>query len=129
MVKISGEDMTSIFLTKGNLRLGLYIGLISFFVSFILAILYALNQNIGFEKFISLTPIILVISLADGFMEELLFRGLFLKRFKSLLGVGLSIFLTSLIFALTHVQVKFSPSFFPFLIAVFLFGLLWGYIT
>ncbi len=128
LTRISGGDMASIYLKKGNLKLGLIIGLTSFFVLYLLSVLQTTAQNISFEKFISLTPWILVIILADGFMEELLFRGLFLKKYASFIGAKLSILLTALIYTLTHLQVTFAPELVSFLIIVFILGLVWGYI-
>lgn len=128
LVKISKDDMASLFLTKGNLRLGLIIGLVSFFGLFLLSFLQAMSQNISLAKYLSLLPSLLMIPLADGFMEELLFRGLFLKRFTSFMGVRLSILLTTLIYMLTHIQVTFMANLPIFLFFTFLFGLLWGYI-
>ncbi len=127
LIKISRDDMASIFLTKGNLRLGLIIGLISFVVLFLLSVLQATGQNMSLAKFISFAPSLLIISLADGFMEELLFRGLFLKRFEPFLGAGLANVLTAVIYSLVHLQVTFTQNLLLFLIATFLLGLLWGY--
>jgi len=128
LIKISRDDMDSVYISKGNLKLGLIIGLVTFLGLFLLSALIT-TQNISFSKFISLIPSILIIALADGFMEELLFRGLFLKRFEPFVGAGLSNLLTALIYSLVHLQVTFTPNLPIFLIATFLFGLLWGYIT
>lgn len=128
LTRVSGGDMASIYLKKGNLKLGLIIGLTSFLFLSSLSVMQATTQNIGYEKLISLTPWILVIVLGDGFMEELLFRGLFLKKYASFLGAKLSILLTALIYTLAHLGVTFTAQLSEFLIIVFLFGLVWGYI-
>ncbi|MFB0518503.1 MAG: CPBP family intramembrane glutamic endopeptidase [Acidobacteriota bacterium] len=128
LIKISRDDMSSIYMTKGNLRLGLIIGVISFSGLFLVTLFLTSIQNISFATFISLTPSILIIALADGFMEELLFRGLFLKRFEPFVGAKLSILLTALIYSLAHLQVTFTPNLPIFLIATFFLGLLWAYI-
>jgi membrane protease YdiL (CAAX protease family) len=44
----------------------------------------------------------LVFSVANGFMEELWLRGIFLKRFAPMLGINASVWLTAIIFALMH---------------------------
>ncbi len=128
LIKISRDDRASIYMTKGNLRLGLIIGVISFSGLFLVTLFLTSIQNISFATFISLTPSILIIALADGFMEELLFRGLFLKRFEPFVGGKLSILLTALIYSLAHLQVTFTPNLSIFLIATFFLGLLWAYI-
>lgn len=127
LIKIAKGNMSSIYISKGNLRLGLIIGLASFFGLFLLSFLIT-TQNINSAKFLSLTPSLLIIALADGFMEELLFRGVFLKKFEPFMGASLSNLLAALIYSLAHLQVTFIPSLPIFLIATFLFGLLWGYI-
>lgn len=128
LIKISRDDRASIYITKGNIRLGLIIGVISFSGLFLVTLFLTSIQNISFATFIYLTPSILIIALADGFMEELLFRGLFLKRFEPFVGAKLSILLTALIYSLAHLQVTFTPNLPIFLIATFFLGLLWAYI-
>jgi membrane protease YdiL (CAAX protease family) len=44
----------------------------------------------------------LVFSFANGFMEELWLRGIFLKRLAPLVGVGGSVLLTAIVFGLMH---------------------------
>ncbi len=128
LIKISRDNMSSIYMTKGNLKLGLIIGVISFSSLFLVTLFLTSIQNISFATFISLTPSILIIALADGFTEELLFRGLFLKRFEPFVGAKLSILLTALIYSLAHLQVTFTPNLSIFLMATFFLGLLWAYI-
>jgi len=128
LVKLFKSDFASIYISKGNLRTGLLIGLSSFIVLSLLSVLQPAVQQMGYEKFLSLIPWILIIILADGFMEELLFRGLFLKRFRPFLGARLSNVLTAIIFTLTHVQVTFAANLPVFLLIVFFLGLVWGYI-
>jgi membrane protease YdiL (CAAX protease family) len=51
-------------------------------------------------------------------MEELWLRGIFLKRFEPLLGVGGSVLLTSTVFASMHAgAVYVTPAAVPFLLA------------
>jgi membrane protease YdiL (CAAX protease family) len=61
-------------------------------------------------------------------MEELLFRGLFLKRFAPLLGKGLSNLLTAIVFTLMHIQVTYTPQMLQFLLIVLTLSLVWGYL-
>jgi membrane protease YdiL (CAAX protease family) len=125
---ISRSDMASLYLKKGNLRYGLRIGLVSFFTLSIVSVLVARYQGISLLKFVALSPAILIIALGDGFMEELLFRGLFLKKLQPFLGFGVANTLTAIVYCLTHLQATFTPSLPLFLVVVFLLGLLWGYI-
>jgi membrane protease YdiL (CAAX protease family) len=45
----------------------------------------------------------LMFSLANGFMEELWFRGLFLQRLQPIIGAGGAVWMTSIWFGITHV--------------------------
>jgi len=126
--RVTGRDLASIYLKRGKLKLGLIIGVTSFLLLYLTSALQAAGQNISFGKFFSLTPWILIIILADGFMEELLFRGLFLKKFESFLGAKLSIILTALIYSLAHLQVTYTSELLFFLAILFILGVIWGYI-
>jgi membrane protease YdiL (CAAX protease family) len=72
----------------------------------------------------------MVFSIANGFMEELWLRGIFLKRFEPILGVHASVWLTSIIFASMHsFAFYFMPAALPFFAANTLaLGLACGYL-
>jgi membrane protease YdiL (CAAX protease family) len=72
----------------------------------------------------------LVFSCANGFMEELWLRGIFLKRFEPVLGVGGSVLLTSIVFSLMHGGATYlTPVAIPFMVANTLtLGLACGYL-
>jgi membrane protease YdiL (CAAX protease family) len=55
------------------------------------------------EAMIPTLPWLVLFSLANGFMEELWFRGLFLGRLAPIFGGGVAIWLTSIWFGLMHV--------------------------
>jgi len=125
---ISGDDLGSIYVCKGRLKTGLFIGIISFLVLSAISVCLAKNQGVATGRLLSLTPSILIIVLADGFMEELLFRGLFLRKFQVFLGPLWSNVLTALIFALVHLQITYISELFMFLALLFGLGMLWGYL-
>ncbi len=124
----SGNDLASLYLKKGNLRHGLLIGLGSFFLLCVASILMVGYRNMSLSRFVQLSPAILIIALGDGFMEELLFRGLFLKKLQPVLRSTTSNILTAIVYCLTHLQATFTPSLPLFLLAVLLLGLLWGHL-
>jgi membrane protease YdiL (CAAX protease family) len=126
---ISRNNLSTLYFQKANLRFGLTNGLVSFSILTIISILMTRDLTIGFSRFFQLSPAIFIIALGDGFMEELLFRGLFLKKLQPFLGFGLANFVTATVYCLNHLQVKFTPSLPAFLVTVFILGLLWGYIT
>jgi len=106
LIRISGNSLASIYLKRGNMRLGLSIGLIVFFlfaaISIQLADLLFQGQNLTFGRIIPWMPWILAIVLSNGLREELLYRGLFLKRFESLIGRHSANLLQALIFSKSH---------------------------
>jgi len=128
LIKISGDDLGTIFLKKGKLKSGLAIGLAGFLGFAIISIAQAGSQGISISRIISWLPLILIFVLSNGFMEELLFRGLFLKRYERFVGARLANLLTALIFTLAHMKVSYAPELLIFLVIVFFLALFWGYI-
>jgi membrane protease YdiL (CAAX protease family) len=139
LTKISGTDMGGIYLQRGRLRLGLLIGLGPFLFMLILilgfpaglryaSMLFSISEDITYEKLLSLMPIVVAFVLLNGFKEELLNRGIFLKKFEPFLGARPSNILTAFVFAVTHVGVDYTPVLLVFLGITFLLGLAWGYV-
>ncbi len=93
LTKISGQNMPSIYLAKGNLKVGLLIGLILFafflITSIPAAILLCGGKGLTYGHLIIWAPWIFTFVLANGLREELLFRGLFLKKISSVFWLGL----------------------------------------
>ena len=129
--------MYSIFLAKGKLKWGLFVGLLGFLVFAALSIPGAnylfQGQNLTITKVVSWMPWILPIVLANGLREELLYRRLFLRKFESLIGNGLSIFLQALIFSLSHSVagigiMQYTPYISVLVVTTFVLGLVLGYV-
>jgi len=80
------------------------------------------------QKLLSLTPWILVFVLSNGFTEELLFRGLFLRRYEAFLGKGISNWLAAVVFTSVHLRVAYVPDLIRFLLVLLLLALVWGYV-
>jgi membrane protease YdiL (CAAX protease family) len=67
---------------------------------------------------------------ANGFLEELMFRGLLMSKLNIAFGPFLSTFVQAVIFASWHVGVTYTSSAVVFLVFfVFPLGLLAGYLT
>jgi membrane protease YdiL (CAAX protease family) len=132
LTRISGNNMASIFLKKGNIRLGLIIGLAGFSVFAVASIVGAnmlfLGQDLSLERVIAWTPWISVFVIANGFREELLYRGLFLKKITPLIGSKTSLLLLALIFAWSHTPITYSSDVPVLVIVTLLLGLTWGYV-
>jgi len=130
LTKVSKKDFASIYLRKGKLKLGLTIGIILFLfflaTSVWTSILLYEGKNLTFNKVIAWLPWILVFVFSNGIKEEIQFRGLFLKKYETLLGVDPSNLLQSMIFTLAHIGETYSPIMILFLFIVFLLGLAFG---
>ena len=93
----------------------------------------AMIGQLTMAKVVSWMPWILPIVLANGLREELLYRGLFLKKFESLLGNCLSGFLQALIFSLSHSVagigiIQYTPYISVLVVTTFILGLVLGYV-
>jgi membrane protease YdiL (CAAX protease family) len=135
--KISGNSFGSIFLKKGNLKLGIIVGLTGFFIFAITAIPVSeylfQGQNLNLDRVIIWLPWIVPIVLFNGVREELLYRGLFLKKFEDKLGPKMSNLLQAIIFSLSHSVagvglITYTPFIWALVIFTFALGLAWGYI-
>lgn len=115
LVKLSGADLGSVFLKRGNLKQGAGIGLLVFFFLAPASFMFAAQRFTSTDALVAAVMWGLLFSIVNGFMEELWIRGIFLKRFEPLLGVHASVWLTSLVFAAMHsFAYYFMPSAIPF---------------
>ncbi len=130
LTKLSGADLGSIYLKRGNLKLGLSIGAIVLFNFASSAILFFATRYTSIDKLIVAILWGVVFSFANSFMEELWLRGIFLKRFEPLLGISGAVLVTSIVFSLMHVgAVYLTPAAIPFMMANTLtLGLACGYL-
>lgn len=124
---LGGYKLREIYLTKGRLSMGLIIGLISFILMGYFA-LNTLEQPIE-SNFIKRNILwILLFIFSNAFMEELLFRGIFLKQLNDLFTPFWAIFLTAFVFGAAHLQVTYTSDTIIFSGIVFLLGLAWGFL-
>jgi len=125
---VARENPGSLYLRKGRLLLGLAAGLIGAALCLFLALKQPAVAALGAAKLVPLVPWIAVFVLANAFMEELLFRGLFLGRYEPLTGKTLAIVSTALAFTLAHMQVTYAPQMGMFLAVTFVLALAWGWL-
>ena len=138
---ISGRSLGSIYIRKGVLGRWLICAIV-FFVLFYLFLaslplrpdsparrLLPESGTLTLVGFVALTPALLVVSISNGFEEELLFRGLFLQKYDVFFGARFANVLQAIIFASAHLGVSYTPSFLIFA-ALFIFplGLFGGYL-
>lgn len=129
--KLAGADLGSVFIQRGNLKWALVAG-VAVLINFATAGLMAFtNQYASLDRLGAVMLWGLVFSLANGFMEELWFRGILLGKLQPLIGAGAAIVLTSLFWSITHAGALYmSPSAMPiFLLNLFTHGLAMGYLV
>jgi len=112
LVRLSGDNWASIYLKKGNLRLGLIIGLVVFFFFLVTAVPFSIwifgGASVTSDQLIALAPWIAAFVFANSLKEELLYRGLFLKKFESFLGKDMSNLTHAVVFSLAHLYIPFD---------------------
>jgi membrane protease YdiL (CAAX protease family) len=132
LTRLAGGNMGSIYIQKGNLKQGLIIGFIAFLVcvagSIPMATLLFNYQDLTIARIIPWIPWLLVAVLANAAQEELLFRGLFLRKLQPFLGRFLSNLLIVFVFTLLHKGVTYTPSEYVLFAILIPLGLVWGYI-
>ncbi len=129
---LSGGSLESIYLQKGKLKLGLIIGLTAFILaaagSIPMATLLFKGEGLTVARVLPWAPWILIYVLANGALEEIMFRGLFLRKLEPFVGKFMSIFLIALVFTVLHNGAYYTSDQYMFLAAVFPLALAWGYI-
>ncbi len=132
LTRLSGCSLGSIYIQKGKLKLGLMIGLVSFFVcvagSIPMAGLLFKAEGLTLARILPWAPWLLIFVLANAAQEELLCRGLFLRKLQPFFGSFLSICLIAFVFTLLHRGVTYTSSEAIFLAVLVPLALAWGYI-
>jgi membrane protease YdiL (CAAX protease family) len=129
LVLANGGTLGSLFLKKGNLRLGLAIAIPVFLV--LLVVSFVIEQTlapsfgvhgVGLPFVLSLAPYLSIVALLNGPKEELLYRGLFLQRYDVFLPQRSTNLLSTIVFALSVVE----PEYFAQLVGAVLVALVGG---
>jgi membrane protease YdiL (CAAX protease family) len=132
LTRLSGNSMGSIYLQKGNIRLGLIVGLTVFIVVAALSIPWAQWQylvgDLSLQRVLPWIPWILLFVLANSINEELLFRGLFLQKLEPLLGAFPANLCMAIPFAMLHSGIDYSRNTLLLLALLLPLGLLLGYV-
>lgn len=126
------KDFTPVFLRGGDLKKTLKIGLIVSPVALVpFFALGGLSLSVGLDVILAWLPWMCIFGFSNAFMEELMVRGLFLKKYNAIFGKSTSLLLTSVIFALLHqaiIEFTDPVTFTVFLLITFLLGISWGYV-
>jgi membrane protease YdiL (CAAX protease family) len=132
LIIAAGDNLASLYLTGGRPVRGLLLGFAVVPVELVqFAGMGGFAISVGLGTLVGWIPWMLIFAFSNGFMEELIIRGLFLRKYEVLFGPKESLIFTSVVFAAFHAALA------PFLglVAVVAFvlitlvlGLLWGYI-
>jgi membrane protease YdiL (CAAX protease family) len=128
--KVAGLKLEDIYIQKGNLKLGLIIGGITFTLAAAGSIPMAnlfYGQNLTIARIIPWIPAVLVFVFANAAMEEILFRGLFFKKLAPFFGPFASNLIVAIVFTLIHQGAIYTSDEYIFLAVLFPLALLWGY--
>jgi len=129
---VSGGNLASIFLQKGKLRSGLIIGLTVFIAIAAISIPWAKWQyqtgDLSLSRVVPWIPWILLFVLANGINEELLFRGLFLRKLEPHLGAFPANLCIAIPFTMLHIGVDYTQNSLMFLAFLLPLGLVLGYV-
>jgi uncharacterized protein len=130
--RLSGGSLGSIYIQKGRLKLGLIIGAVTFIIaaagSIPTAALLFKGEGLTLARVLPWIPWILLIVLANGASEEILFRGLFLRKLEPFFGKFLSNLLIALVFTVLHKGASYTSEEYIFLAILVPLALVWGYI-
>jgi membrane protease YdiL (CAAX protease family) len=132
LTKASGSNLSSLYLQRGNLKSGLVIGAIAFLVfaasSIPVSEIFFGGRDLQLARVLPWIPWILIFIVGNAFNEEILFRGLFLKKFGPFIGRFLANLVIAIPFALHHSGVSYSPGTLIFLALLIPLALAWGFI-
>ena len=117
LVKLSGDGLASVYIKRGNLNWAMRIGFLALLNLTATAFIIASFMDRDIESIIPNLPWFIVFALANGFMEELWFRGLFLGRLQPLVGESGAIWMTSIWFGILHILAVYVSG-----IAALIFG-------
>lgn len=131
LTKMSRNSLSSIYIQKGNLKQGLIIGLTAFVLAAVGSIPMATlfnAQDLNIARIIPWIPWILIFVLANATMEEIMFRGLFLRKLEPFYGKVISNLMIAFVFTVLHGAANYTSDQYIFLAILFPLALAWGYI-
>jgi membrane protease YdiL (CAAX protease family) len=125
-----GNDLGFLYIKKGRLGLGLFVGICLLTINTATGIVTGAVLGGAGDELLARLPWALLFSLANAMMEELWFRGLFMRRLIPLIGVVGTILVTSIIFTVMHAAASYmNPSeAILFQVIIFPMALLFSYL-
>ena len=134
---ISRSSLSSIYFRRGKFGRAYVIGIVGFLAFYFLTFrvlshshFLPVHGTIDFNRYLSLTPALVVVAGTNAFLEELLFRGLLMSKLNIVFGPYMATVVQAVIFASWHVGVTYTASVLGFVVlVVFPLGLIAGYLT
>jgi membrane protease YdiL (CAAX protease family) len=132
LTRVSGASLGSIYVQKGKLRRSVIIGLVTFCIAAATSIptaqLMFRAQNLTVSRMLPWLPWILLFVLFSAADEEIMFRGLFLRKLEPFFGPFMANCLIALVFTGLHAAVTYTSSQMGFLAVLLPLALAWGYV-
>ena len=107
---LAGQKLSTIYIQGSGKIWGIVLGIVGLFLFGGLGVLQALSQGLAIELIGAAIPLALVFSLANGFREELVYRAVFLKGLLANIGIVAAITITTLVFALAHIDPGYTTA-------------------
>lgn len=130
--RLAGQSVDSLYIRRGNLRLGMIVGLVAFILMSASVIpvseLLFNGYNLSWARILPWTPWVLIFVLANASNEELLFRGLFLGKMEPFLGKFATNLVIAIPFSLMHAGVNYTSDSLMFLAILLPLSLAWGWV-
>lgn len=128
VARAGGMTWTDLYLQRGKVRAWLPIGLGAFGVFSVLFLSQWTNAGLTTAALLRAIPWIIIFVFANGFMEELHFRGLLLRPFEGRLGSTGANLCIAVSFTLAHAPVTYVPDIALFLAVLFGLAWVWGFL-
>ncbi len=123
-----GGKADGLFLKGGRIKFGLISTAVGVVILLAIAALQALGLGLTWARIAPALPWILIFIFSNAFLEELWFRGQFLKKLETLTGQVAAILLSSLIFGLVHISSTYVIDILRFVGVTFGLGVLWSWL-
>lgn len=125
---LAHEDLSSVFIRRGKLAWSLGIGFLALANLTATAIAVAASRDGDLSVVFASLPWWFAFSLINAFMEEIWFRGLFLRRLEPAIGVAGALLLTTLAFGTSHLFATYIDLWgtLVFGIITYTLGMAWG---
>ncbi len=106
----SDRKLAAIYIQASGKLWGIVVGVTGLVLFGGLGVLQAQDQGMALKSIGAALPLALVFSLANAFREELVYRAVFLNGYQVNIGTITTIIVTTLVFAVAHVDVSYDTA-------------------